>query len=53
MPIICTFSIDDLVKEEESIKTTFMKFKILQKKWKNTGKEKTTNEIVLLVCFDD
>ena len=30
--------IDDLVKEEESIKTTFEKFKILQKKWKNTGK---------------
>ena len=30
--------IDDLIKEEESIKTTFEKFKILQKKWKNTGK---------------
>ena len=31
-------NINDLVKEEESIKTTFEKFKILQKKWKNTGK---------------
>lgn len=29
--------IDNLVKEEESVKTTFEKFKILQKKWKETG----------------
>ena len=29
--------IDKLVKEEESIKVTFEKFKVLQKKWRNTG----------------
>ena len=29
--------IDNLVKEKESLKVTFAKFKDLQKKWKNTG----------------
>ena len=29
--------IDVLIKEEESIKTTFEKFRTLQSKWKNTG----------------
>ena len=29
--------IDVLIKEEESIKTTFEKFRTLQNKWKNTG----------------
>jgi hypothetical protein len=29
--------IDALAKEEESIKTTFEKFRVLQEKWRNTG----------------